>query len=185
MWMSCVTVLLVLCASMAGSRSDACGTILPEHVLAPLALPWVALLITHVPTVLLASRERTHHLCSATAHVLVVWGAGGGVAWIYKWSPPVAYALALHSSALLLGYPSDPGVVLGRRVDCCLRGVCTGLLVIGAWQLGPALPVVDLPRAPHGSSAAAFAHLVGFLAPALLVPPFRAVAELLCLSAKG
>ena len=180
-----MTALLVLCASMAGSRRDACVVILPEHVLAPLALPWAALLVTHTPTVLLASLERTRHLCAATAHALVVWAAGCAVAWAHGRSPSVAYALALHSAAHLLGCPSQTGVVVGRRVEAGVRWAGLGLLAVGAWQLGPALPVVETPAAAHGPSAAALAHLVGVLAPALIIPPARVLVELLCLSARG
>jgi hypothetical protein len=180
-----MTALIVLCASMAGSRRDACAGILPEHVLAPFALPWAALLVTHTPTVLLASLERTRHLCTATAHVLVMWACGCAVAWVHGRSPPVAYALALHSAALLLWHPSDPGVVVGHKVDAGIRWVGLCLLALGAWQLGPALPVVDTPTVAHGPSAAALAHLIGALAPALVIPPARALVELLCLSARG
>ena len=184
MWASCVSALLILCTSMAGSRRDACVAVRPEHALAPLALPWGALLITHVPTVVLASRERTRHLCAATARVLVVWAVGLGVVWVYSRSPTVAYALALHSAVLLIGSPSDPGVVVGRAVDFGLRWACMGVLVMGAWQLGPPLLIVDLYPKTHQESAA-FAHLVGLIVPELLLPPARVLAELLCLSAKG
>ena len=183
MRMSFVSAGLLLCASMSGSRPDASATILPEHALAPLALPWGALLVTHTPTVILASRERTRHLCVATAHVLAVWATGVVVAWVYTVSPQVAYGLALHSAASLLGVPSDPGVVVGRRVERGLRWACLGALVLGAWQLGPPLPVVDLhPKARQDS--AALAHLVGILAPELLLSPVRALLELLCLGMK-
>ena len=173
--MSCVSALLILCASMAGSRPDTCPPILPEHVLAPFALPWGVLLVVHAPTVLLASRERTRHLCAATARVLVVWAAGAAVAWAYTRSPPIAYALALHSAARLLRTPSEHCVVVGRSADLALRWACLGCLAAGAWQLGPPLPVADLshPGQP-------LAHLVGLLAPELLLGPVGLVVERMC-----
>jgi hypothetical protein len=177
MWMSCVSALLILSASMAGDRRPVCAAVLPEHALAPLALPWGVLVVAHVPTVLLASRERTRHLCAATARVLVVWLAGAACAWAYTRSPSVGYALALHSAALLLGGPSDPGIVVGARADAGLRWACIGVLLTGAWQLGPPLHLVA-----HPEGAAALAHLVGVLAPRLGLPPARALAELLCLA---
>jgi hypothetical protein len=172
---SLVSAGLMLCASMAGSRPDACATILPEHALFPFALPWGALLVTHTPTVLLASRERTRHLCAATARVLLIWATGVATAWAYTRSPQIAYATALHSTALLLGIPSGLGVMIGANGDRCLRWACTGLLLTGAWQLGPSLPIVDT----------ALAHLVGRLAPELLLPPCFALLELLCLAGGG
>jgi hypothetical protein len=174
--MSFVSALLILCASMAGSRPDACVKIRPEHVLAPFALPWGVLLVVHMPTVLLASRERGRRLCAATARVLVVWAAGAGVAWAYTRSPPIAYALALHSAAhLLLAGPELRHAPAARAV----RWACLACLATGAWQLGPPLPIVDLAHPGHP-----LAHLVGLLAPELLLAPAALVVERLVLSSR-
>lgn len=181
--MSAIHALLVLGTSMAGSRLGACLRVLPEHILVPLALPWGVVLITHTPTVLLASRDRTRQLCAATAQVLVVWTAGVGAAWVYNRSPPMGYAVSLHSAARILLVSSDPGVVVGHRVDTWLRwgGAC--ILCAWAWQMGPPLPAIDLPGFPLGPGA--LSHLMAMLASDLLIPPLRALAERFCLAVMG
>ena len=81
------------CAANSDSLELACrGTdplILPEHIILPLLLPCAALLFTHMPTLLLASRARVRDLKGATVQALLsgagasgpkpaVAGAGGG-----------------------------------------------------------------------------------------------------------
>ena len=156
------------------SAESACGRldplIAPQHVIAPLMLPCAALLFTHMPTLLLASKARVRDLKEATAQVAVAWLSVCSVAWLYtRYSPAVAYALSLHSSLYLLSQPSSPTLVVGRLTDLFVRETCVTTILLCAWYGGPPLPVVDVPGVA-GSCCGAASHLAGFILPDLAGP---------------
>ena len=135
----------------------------PEHVLFPLLLPCGVALVVNVPTLLLPSRFRAHQLRVATAHITAAWAAVVLCAYAYRSHPALAYALALHSSAFLLALPPDPGVLLGRGPERAARWSCTAALLLGAWYLGPPLPLLDVPGLSRCCGSAV--HLAALLLP--------------------
>lgn len=136
----------------------------PEHVLCPLLLPCLVQLFLHAPTVALASRLRSRQLGAAIAVVAAAWAALAACAYLHaRWRPSLAYALALHSAACLLAMPGEPGLLLGPRADRLARVLASAALLLGAWHLGPPLPLLDAPRLSR--CCGAYAHLLALLAP--------------------
>jgi hypothetical protein len=144
--------------------------VLPEHVIAPLAIPCIALLFTHMPTLLLASRARVRDLKAATTHAAVTWGAICAAAVIYTNSPTQAYAFSLHLSVYLLSQPSSPTVVVGRMADLFVRELGITVILLCAWYLGPPLPVLDVPGFPGASCCGVTAHLTALFTPDIAAP---------------
>lgn len=149
----------------------------PCHVVAPLMLPCAALLFTHMPTLLLASKARVRDLKEATAQVAVSWLSVCAVAWLYtSYSPSVAYALALHASVYLLSQHSSPTIVVGRLADAFVRETCVAVIFLCAWYMGPPLPVIDVPGIA-GSCCGVASHLAGFVLPDLVGPAAMCLAR--------
>jgi hypothetical protein len=158
------------------TNEDVCAStdplILPEHAILPLLLPCAALLFTHMPTLLLASRARVRDLKGATAQAVLTWLSVCSVAWAYaSGRRAFAYAASLHTSVYLLSKPSSPTVVVGPIADLFARETCITVILLCAWQLGPPLPVADAPGHPAASACCGLAsHLAGFMIPDLVGP---------------
>ena len=157
--------------------------VLPEHVILPLLLPCAALLFTHMPTLLLASRARVRDLKGATAQAVLTWLSVCSVAWAYaSGRRAFAYAASLHTSVYLLSKPASPTVVVGPIADLFARETCITAILLCAWQLGPPLPVADAPGHPAASACCGLAsHLAGFMIPDLVGPLAEGLARRLVL----
>ena len=153
--------------------------ILPEHVILPLLLPCAALLFTHMPTLLLASRARVRDLKNATAHAVLTWLAVCAVAWAYaSGRRAFAYAASLHASVYLLSMPASPTIVVGPLADLFARETCITFIFLCAWHMGPPLPVADVPGQPaHSVCCGLASHLAGFMIPELVGPVAEALAR--------
>jgi hypothetical protein len=171
-------------ADAAGSLEHACRTtdplILPEHIILPLLLPCAALLFTHMPTLLLASRARVRDLKGATAQAVLTWLSVCAVAFAYSSGHRAfAYAVSLHTSVYLLSKPASPTIVVGPMVDLFARETCITAVLLCAWQMGPPLPVVDTPGDHPAASACCgiASHMAGFLLPDLVGPLAAGIAR--------
>jgi hypothetical protein len=137
------------CASKAGLRA-ACAS--PDayldlrQVLAPLLVAFAVMLWAHLPSLLLASRRRSHRLSLAAGHAVALWAAMIAVYAVYeRISPSPAYALSLHLTVTFLSRrKSDSLLLLPPAAYAASRWLAVGALVAGA-ALGPPLPVVDSP----------------------------------------
>ena len=171
------------CAADSDSLERACrGTdplILPEHIILPLLLPCAALLFTHMPTLLLASRARVRDLKGATVQALLTWLGVCAAAWAYSTGRRAfAYAASLHASVYLLSRPASPTVVVGPIADLFARETCVTAILLCAWHLGPPLPVADAPGHPPGSACCGIgSHVVVFMLPDLIGPLAAGVAR--------
>ena len=150
----------------------------PDHVLAPLVLPGISLLFTHMPTLLLVSRARVRDLKAAAARAAVVWLAMCTAALIYtRHSHTLAYAFSLHASVYLLSLPSSPTIVMGRMADLLVRELCITAVMLCAWYLGPPLPVIDVPGFSGASCCGVTSHLAGYFLPDVLGPLAMGIAS--------
>jgi hypothetical protein len=141
----------------------------PDHFLAPLLVPCVAILLTHMPTLLLTSRARVLDLKSATSGVLLAWLCCLIVSWLSTvHGRSFAYAMSLHASVYLLAQPASQTLIAGAWADKTVRRACTAFVLVCAWQLGPPLPVLDAPGIHRCCGTAA--HLAGFILPDIAVP---------------
>lgn len=148
--------------------------VIPDHILAPLLFPCIALLITHMPTLLLASRARVQDLKIATSSVVLVWLCGLAITWLSRaHSPSVAYAISLHTSVYLLSQPASHTLTAGMWADRVVKKICMVVVVLCAWQMGPPLPVIDAPGIPRCCGAAS--HLAGLIAPDIAGPIIAAL----------
>jgi hypothetical protein len=140
------------------------------QIVAPLLVPYAALAIIHMPTILLASQSRVTHIKQALASVATVgmWIALAAWAPAEAWNPPIAYAMSLHWALFLLAQPPHPTLAIGPWAH---QAVCTlgvAILAAGAWHLGPPLPVVEVAGLPGYNGATA--HLLCLLFTDLLGP---------------
>jgi len=140
-----------------------------DHVTLPLMAPCFAMLITHMPSILLPSRAMVHDIKSATAKVFLIWISVVTISWIHRGQGgSLAYAMSLHVSLYLLSLPASSTVVVGMWADRLTRSIFTALVIMCAWQAGPPLPVLDAPGI-HGWCGAA-SHLAGILIPDIVGP---------------
>jgi len=146
--------------------------ILPEHVMLPLLLPCAALLFSHMPTILLASRARVRDLKNATTNVVLAWLGVSAVGWAYASGfRAFAYAVSLHTSVYLLSQPASPTAVVGPLADLFARETCITLVLLCAMQLGPPLPVAHAMGHPTAAVCCGVAsHLAGSMIPDLVGP---------------
>ncbi len=141
----------------------------PDHFLAPLLVPCIAILLTHMPTLLLTSRARVLDLKAATSGVLLAWLCGLLVSWLSTvYGRSFAYAMSLHASVHLLAQPASHTLIAGAWADRTVKRACTVVVLVCAWQLGPPLPVLDAPGIPRCCGTAS--HLAGFILPDIAAP---------------
>ena len=175
-WYPWARALVPVATTLAAVRllpaSDACpGPIQSFHVLAPLALNYAALVVVHMPTLLLASRSRVSVIKQALASVAATALGFEAAAWVFRGGDrrrPWAYALSLHWSLFLLSQPPHPSLVIGPHAHAAVHAAAVIALLAGASQLGPPMPAMDLPAFP--TPAGAEAHLVCLLGVELLGP---------------
>ena len=158
---------------LAATHVEMCSQtpIAPNHLLAPFALPYAAHVVAHMPTVLLSSRSRVSTIKQALAGFAAVFLGFEAVGWAFRSGEPnhpLAYALSLHWALVLLSQPAPPALVIGPHAHAAVHAAAAVALLVGAWQLGPPLPVVDLPGFPAGRGPGA--HLVCLLGVELLGP---------------
>jgi hypothetical protein len=174
-WWSWARALLPVATTLAANPAlpaEACSsntTVQPTHVIAPFALPYAAHIVVHMPTLLLSSRSRVSTIRQALADFAAIFLGFQAAGWAFRSGDhALAYALSLHWSLFLLSQPPHPGLIIGSHVHTAVHAAALAALVWGAWQLGPPLPIIELPGFPALPGASS--HLMCLVGTELLGP---------------
>jgi hypothetical protein len=121
--------------------------------------PNLAMLVTHVPSLLLLSRVRVYHMQACIMRVLLLLTQVGVTYMAYPHAPALAFALSLHFACFFLGLaPVSYYPLIGDDMDHALRSLCIAALLLGCWRHGPPLPFRDVFGYSGGCGAQA--HLL-------------------------
>lgn len=155
------TAVKPLCTNLSEICFEVDTHVTRENLMIPVLIWLSVFTIAHMPTLLLSSSSKLHQLKAGVVQLTYALLCSVAASLLFDWYPTGAYCLLLHCIVFLLMHPARTILVIGNKVDCLIRLLGVLLLILYAWHMGPAVPVLFTPELSF--CCGAFWHFVGIV----------------------